>query len=792
MTKTETGSHTDARRAPDEVTPERSARVIEKIFHVARELNTARTASDSFRIIFEALYALVNATALRATTTAGEDRQQLRALLDRDGQFTFLPDGETMRVSHTMLERAAREGRPVRYDNAPSEMSASELLISLVCPAAQSVTVAPLVLDSSMLGMIVMSAPDAAAFSECDAEIAGALASMLASTLARIESSETAQGAHERERVRLREESLIEHLLAVARSALDVDRIVQHTIDTLARALPASFVVLRTVSFGRPEPLVRAWTPEHDRPPLEIHAPVSKTERVVYNEQRPVGIENLRDERTGGSQELRPLVERLGARSILMAPIIYGGQTLAAIGLVEADQQRHWTHEEQTLLMRVAGSIAPLILNSQLHSRLRSYVEDLLTLLRLSVEVENETHLDRCFRAVLDSWSRLASADASAILRWDEETGTLKLVASKQLPTGILERYTQGITLDDPVSGLAARKRVGVVADLASEARAADLHAAVRWSGLRGAWATPILGASNKLLGVVITFSRVVSEVSADEQRLADLFTRPLAIAIQNIERSREVRARTQKEREMEEKVRQLDQHKTEFMSLISHEMRTPLNAIIGYAQMLKDGFSGELNEQQQADVQTIADSADSLLTMVEETLDLARIDTERFPIFMDSVAFDDVVRRAAASVRTMAEAKGLNIEVNIAEDAPVIRTDPERVRQILTSLLSNAVKFTDAGQVRVEVERMSSGGVQISVSDTGIGFDTQAFPQIFEEFRQLDGSNTRVYSGSGLGLAVCKRLVQRLGGQIGVNSTPGEGSTFWFRLPPEIPGVDT
>ncbi|HEX8141627.1 MAG TPA: GAF domain-containing protein [Pyrinomonadaceae bacterium] len=784
-----TNSHTrehEERHSEDE----RDAQKIRELARLTRLLSGATRAAESVEIALHTLARILPAESLRLTLSVGEDRQQLRGALDVGGEFVSTSDGEVVRVSHTMLERAVQTGSPVCFNNAPEELVSRALLIPLVCASAQSIICAPLILCEQLEGVIILSTTEPASYREADCDTAGLVAYLLASTLKRIELSEGLSVKLRREEARERQEALIERLHRVAQSSFDLGHIIQHTIDELARALPASFVLLRSVSFGRPEPTLRAWTPNSDRPPLEVHAPVARVERIVYTEQRPVFIEDLRAERSA-NPDLSPFAERLGARSMYVAPVVYGGQVLAALGLVESDAQRKWTRDEQTLLASVADAIAPLILNAQLHTRLRSYVEDLLMLMMLAGEATGEAELDRCLRAVLDSWSKIAGTDAAAILRWDEEAKLLRLAATKHLPTGILERYTQGVTLTDPVCGLAATRRVGVVADLASEPRFASLYNAARWSGLRAAWATPVLGQGHKLLGILITFSRAAAEVSADEQRLADLFARPIATALQNLEWSRAARALGQSNRQLEEDLRQSERHKTEFMSIISHELRTPLNAIIGYAQMLKEGFSGELNEQQASDVQTIADSADRLLSMVEDTLDLARIDAERFPVYMDTIAFEDVVKRAIASVRSVADKKGLNIQMSIAEDLPVVRTDPERVRQVLTNLLSNAVKFTESGSVHISVLAGGQGSVQVNVMDTGIGFDTKSFPHLFEEFRQADTSNTRAYGGSGLGLAVSKRLVQRLGGTIGVTSMVGEGSTFWFSLPPEVPNAE-
>jgi signal transduction histidine kinase len=215
----------------------------------------------------------------------------------------------------------------------------------------------------------------------------------------------------------------------------------------------------------------------------------------------------------------------------------------------------------------------------------------------------------------------------------------------------------------------------------------------------------------------------------------------------------------------------------------MSHELRTPMNAIIGYAHLLLDGLSGPLRPSQADDVRQIADGADRLLGLIDDVLDLSRIEAGRLDLTAEPVDLTAVVAEVTAQMAPLASRKGLDVVVDPAPGLPAVRADPLRVRQILLNLVGNAVKFTEAGSVRV-TSRATEDGVEVAVTDTGIGIAPEVLPHVFDEFRQADTGTTRRYGGSGLGLAISRRLAELHGGTIAAESTPGVGSAFTLRLP--------
>jgi signal transduction histidine kinase len=224
---------------------------------------------------------------------------------------------------------------------------------------------------------------------------------------------------------------------------------------------------------------------------------------------------------------------------------------------------------------------------------------------------------------------------------------------------------------------------------------------------------------------------------------------------------------------------------KSEFLANMSHEFRTPLNAILGFAQVLREKPGLLRRDKGQRYAENIIRSGNSLLSMINDLLDLAKVQAGRVEMHVGSVSLAQLCESLVSSFSLLAKKQRIKIRMQVADDVPIIRTDAGKVQQVLYNFLSNAVKFTPArGLIEIRAAMLDDKTVRIAVTDTGCGIAEDDREAIFEKFRQVDGSLTRETPGSGLGLAISKELAQMLGGTIGMESQVGVGSTFWLDIP--------
>jgi len=268
-----------------------------------------------------------------------------------------------------------------------------------------------------------------------------------------------------------------------------------------------------------------------------------------------------------------------------------------------------------------------------------------------------------------------------------------------------------------------------------------------------------------------------VGPFSDKDIALLRTFANQAAIAIQNARLFHEI----------EDKSRQLEtanKHKSEFLANMSHELRTPLNAIIGFSEVLLERLFGDVNEKQADYLQDIHSSGRHLLNLINDILDLSKIEAGRMELEPSTFDLPSAIANAMALIRERAQRHGIALEMDVDAELGDVVADERKLKQILLNLLSNAVKFTpDGGRIDVRA-RQDDSFVRIAVADTGVGIAQEDQDAVFEEFRQVGSNYTSKQEGTGLGLALTRRFVELHGGTISVESKPGQGSTFTFTLP--------
>jgi signal transduction histidine kinase len=277
-------------------------------------------------------------------------------------------------------------------------------------------------------------------------------------------------------------------------------------------------------------------------------------------------------------------------------------------------------------------------------------------------------------------------------------------------------------------------------------------------------------------VGVLVVRRNQPGTFSLEVIRLVEAFAAQSAIAVENAPLFGEI---AQKSRELEIS----SQHKSQFVANMSHELRTPLAAILGYAELMQEGFYEPLGQKSLDALNRIRSNGKHLLGLINTVLDIAKIEAGQFSLNLAEYALDSVVETVRVATESLAETKKLSLKAEVAKKLPIGLGDEQRLTQVLLNLVGNAIKFTDTGEVRITATT-ANGHFTVSVTDTGPGIPPEELKRVFVQFHQVDNSNTKAKGGTGLGLAIAKQIVEMHGGRIWVESELGKGATFQMELP--------
>jgi GAF domain-containing protein len=481
---------------------------------------------------------------------------------------------------------------------------------------------------------------------------------------------------------------------------------------------------------------------------------------------------------------LREFARRRGWRAVLQVPMLRDDQPVGLISITRTSAGP-FTTSEIDLLKTFASQAVIAIENERLFKELEARtgeltrsVEKLTALGEVSRAVSSTLDVETVLDTIVSRASQLAGADGCSIFEYDAAAQQFELRATHNVDTAFVEALRAvPLRKGEGLMGRAAEMREPIqIPDITQPgAYQSSVRDTLIRFGYRALLSVPLLR-EDQIIGSLSFNRKAPGEFPPEVVDVLKTFATQSALAIQNARLFREI---ADKSAQLEAASR----HKSEFLANMSHELRTPLNAIIGFSEILAEKMFGDINEKQTEYLQDILESGRHLLSLINDILDLSKIEAGRMELELSEFDLPNAIENALILVRERASRRGIALGHSIDERLGMIGGDERKVKQVLLNLLSNALKFTPEGG-RIDIDaRLHDGVAEVSIADTGVGIAPADQDAVFEEFRQV-GTADKKAEGTGLGLALSRKFIELHGGRIWVKSEVGAGSTFTFTLP--------
>ena len=578
-------------------------------------------------------------------------------------------------------------------------------------------------------------------------------------------------------------------LKAISRSAFDVQKVLDTLIEAAVKLTGAKTGILRSRE-GDVYPLVASFglKPEwHELIGQLANAPGHDTlvGRVTL-EGRTVQIPDVFADPDFSNVEAARII---GFRANIGTPLHRDGQIIGYMAFQKETVGPFGTRQVE-LIETFANQAVIAIENTRLFEAEQARTRDLTVALEqqtatadvLKVISRSTFDLQTVLDTIVATATRLCGAEKATIRRRSGDA--YQMVAEHGCSPEQRAYMEKNPVAAGPgtVVGRAGETRKPVyVADVEADPGFRQMDLAMG-AGFRAALGVPLLR-EGEIIGVLMLLHSRPDPFTADHIERAQTFADQAVIAIENARLFDQVQTRTRELAKTVEDLEIASQHKNQFVANMSHELRTPLAAILGYAELIQEGFYEPQGPKSLDALARIRSNGKHLLGLINTVLDIAKIKSGQFTLNMAEYAIESVVETVRSATESLAQNKKLALKTEVAKSLPVGLGDEQRLTQVLLNLVGNAIKFTDAGEVRVTA-RAVNGHFNVSVADTGPGIPEHERTRIFEQFHQIDSSLTKAAGGTGLGLAIAKQIVEMHGGRIWVESTVGKGSTFQMEIP--------